>query len=155
MQKVKKMKMEEFNRRSGSEEKLELSDELSRHLLSVGSKSGLSLIKKIPNINVRARGNSLFLSGNETGIEFVRDFVKTLQKRIQVTEALDPFEIMRIFEQITSNEFGNADSQKQTDKKLSFEEIARDIGTSIEKVLYVKNLTEKSAHMREIFVPKV
>jgi len=41
------------------------------------------------------------------------------------------------------------------EKKLSFEEIARDIGTSIEKVLYVKNLTEKSAHMREIFVPKV
>lgn len=108
---------------SGSEERLELSDELSRHLLSVGSRSSLSLIKKIPDIKVRARGNSLFLSGNETGIELVRGFVDTLQKRIQVTEILDPFEVTRIFEQITGNDAGDSVSPKRVGKKLSFEEI--------------------------------
>lgn len=103
---------------NGSEEQLELSDELSRHLFKVGEKSGLSLIKKIPDISARARGNSIFLTGNSHGIECVKSFISTLQKRVQVPEALDPFEISRIFEQLLSD---NPSLSKT--KKLTYKEI--------------------------------
>ena len=107
---------------SGSEEQLELNDDLSRHLLAPGSKAGLSLIKEIPEVSVRARGNCLYLSGNKVKIELVKRFIDVLSKRLESADALDPFEMKRLFEQFTGEEAPALKHQPTANGK-PFEEI--------------------------------
>lgn len=84
------------------EERLELSDDLSRLILGATEENGLSLIRGIPELNARARGNMLFLEGNLDKIKLVKRFLEVLNLKITNSEELDPFEVRRIFDQFTN-----------------------------------------------------
>ena len=90
---------------SEQEECLELSDDLSRHILGPAEQNGLNLIRTIPELTARARGNSIFLGGNPEKIELVKAFIQALQLRLRNAEILDPFEMKRVFEQINDPQF--------------------------------------------------
>lgn len=87
------------------EECLELTEDLSRHILGTADDSGLQLIRAIPEITARARGNSLFLGGDPEKIALVKRFLQALSLKLRNAEPLDPFEIKRIFNQFNDPEF--------------------------------------------------
>jgi phosphate starvation-inducible PhoH-like protein len=90
---------------SEHEERLELTEELSRLVLGTSEQNGLALIQGLPQINARARGNCLVLEGSPEKIRLVKRFLDVLQNRILQAEVLDPFEVKRIFEQFTNPEY--------------------------------------------------
>ena len=115
--------MDKHSFKNNSEEKLELSDELSLYLFSAGDNNGLKLINQIPDIKARARGNNLYLSGASNGIKCVKGFISTLQKRVGINESLDPFEIKRIFDNFIPSKTSYLGTKNNSAKKLSFSEI--------------------------------
>ncbi|MGM0598702.1 MAG: PhoH family protein [Candidatus Rifleibacteriota bacterium] len=103
------------------EERLELTEELSRHILGTSQQNGLSLIKELPELKARARGNCLILQGNPDKIKLVKRFLEVLHDRIVRAQALDPFEVNRIFDQYTNPDF--EDLRKENGNKKNFSEI--------------------------------
>ena len=83
-------------------ERLELSDELSRHIFSSGPENGLKLIRDLPDLTAKARGNCLLLEGSHEKILLVKRFLEILGQRIEQHEAVNSIEIRRLFSQITS-----------------------------------------------------
>ena len=84
---------------SQSQEKLDLSEEVSRHILGAGAESGLVMIRGIPDLSARARGNCLVLEGSTDKIKLVKRFIDVLGRRIERAGALDQYEVRRLFEQ--------------------------------------------------------
>lgn len=119
------------------EERLELSDDLSRHILGPSDQNGLSLIREISDLNVRARGNCLYLSGNPAKIDMVKKFLEVLNSRIESAEELDPFEAKRIFAQFTSPEFEKIRRGKKINTPFS-EVLLTHSGKSIKPKTYVQ-----------------
>ncbi|MFZ5951935.1 MAG: PhoH family protein [Candidatus Rifleibacteriota bacterium] len=119
------------------EECLELSDDLSRHILGPGEQSGLELIKTLPDLTARARGNNLFLGGDPEKITLVKRFLQTLQIRLRSSQVLDPFEVRRVFETMQDPEF----VKSAKDNGLSFPEI---IQTHAGRSIRPKTLMQQS-----------
>jgi len=84
-----------------SEELFELSEDLSRHLLAAGGNGGLALIRSIPQITVRARGNHLFLGGQPDHIKRVKRFLKVLAGRLEGKDCLGQREMETLFQEVT------------------------------------------------------
>lgn len=80
-------------------EQLELNDELLRRVLGPGEDSGLALIRTIPQLSAKARGNSLLLDGPAEKIFLVKRFLKVLAARLEQAEVCDSFEFKRLFDQ--------------------------------------------------------
>jgi phosphate starvation-inducible protein PhoH and related proteins len=81
------------------QEKLDLSEEVSRHILGAGTESGLVMIRGIPDLSARARGNCLMLEGTAEKIMLVKRFIDLLGRRIERAGALDQYELRRLFDQ--------------------------------------------------------
>lgn len=95
-------------------ERLELSEELSRHIFSSEPDNGLALIRSLSDITARGRGNCLLLEGNSEKIKLVRRFLDILNRRIEKHEAVNSTELKRLFNQLTSvsanrDDVGNLD----------------------------------------------
>ncbi|MFA7145853.1 MAG: hypothetical protein WC221_04625, partial [Candidatus Riflebacteria bacterium] len=73
--------------------RLDLSEELSRHIFSVEDNSGLNLIRTLSDLTASGRGNSLFLQGNNQKVKLVKRFLEILQNRIESHESLNGVEI--------------------------------------------------------------
>ena len=87
-----------------TEETLELSEAVSRRLFCASpGDGGLGLIRRIPQISARARGNCLHLKGPADQIILVKRFVKILGRRLEVPGDgdLDNAELERIFTEFT------------------------------------------------------
>jgi phosphate starvation-inducible PhoH-like protein len=84
--------------------RLDLSEELSRHIFSVEDNSGLNLIRTLSDLTASGRGNSLFLQGNNQKVKLVKRFLEILQNRIELHESLNGVEVNRLFRQLTTNE---------------------------------------------------
>ena len=82
-----------------SHEQLELSEEVSRHLLGTGDNNGLNLIRGLADVSARARGNQLYLDGCPERIKLIKKFIEVLAARLKTCEELDPFEMRRLFDQ--------------------------------------------------------
>ena len=63
-----------------------LSEELSRLMFSSISENGLTLIRSIPELSVKARGNTLTIDGSLDKIKVVKQFIKVLNSRIERRE---------------------------------------------------------------------
>ncbi len=83
-------------------ERLELSDELSRHIFSSEPENGLKLIRDLPDLTAKARGNCLLLEGSPEKILLVKRFLEILGQRIEQHEAVNAVEVRRLFNQVTS-----------------------------------------------------
>lgn len=94
---------------------LELPEELSRHIFSLGEQSGLDLIRGLSDLSAKGRGSKLELEGSAQRIRLVRRFLEVLQNRIDSREGLNSIELKRIFRQVVSVENENT--------KLNFKEI--------------------------------
>lgn len=97
----------------------DLSEELSRLMFSSGSANGLSLLRGIPNLNVKARGNSLSVAGTVDNLKIVKQFIKVLDTRVKQHEALDFAEMRRVFRQLSNLNL----AQINSDKQFSFPDI--------------------------------
>lgn len=84
------------------QERLELSEELSRHILSSDPENGLKLIRCIPDLSARARGNCLMLEGASEKIQLVKHFLEILNRRLEQHEAVNGIELKRLFRLLTS-----------------------------------------------------
>lgn len=83
-------------------ERLELSDELSRHIFSSEPENGLKLIRDLPDLTAKARGNCLLLEGSHEKILLVKRFLEILGQRIEQHEAVNAVEVRRLFSLVTS-----------------------------------------------------
>ena len=104
-------------------EHLELSEELSRHIFSSDPDNGLKLIRCLPGITAKARGNSLFLEGNGDKIKLVKRFLEILTRRIEHHESIKAVELKRLFSHLTESGIQNPDSEDRfafTDLIASF-----------------------------------
>ncbi len=88
---------------SSNQETVELTEELSRHLLGTSADSGLQLIRRIPEMSARARGNCLMLEGPVSKIELIKRFIEILKSRLLQPESLDASEFRRLFEQFVAD----------------------------------------------------
>ncbi|PKL47905.1 MAG: phosphate starvation-inducible protein PhoH [Candidatus Riflebacteria bacterium HGW-Riflebacteria-2] len=88
------------------QENLDLSEEVSRHILGAGTDSGLVMIRGIPELAVRARGNSLMLEGPAEKIELVKKFLDLLARRIERSGAMEHYEVRRLFDQFVDEDTG-------------------------------------------------
>ncbi len=84
-------------------ERLELSEELSRHILSSDPDNGLKLIRCLPELSAKARGNCLLLEGSAEKIGLVKRFLEILSRRLDQHEVLNAVEVKRLFSQLTSS----------------------------------------------------
>jgi hypothetical protein len=89
---------------SQTQEKLDLSEEVSRHILGVGEDSGLLMIKGISQLSARARGNCLMLEGPAEKIRLVKKFLELLARRIEQAGALEQYEVKRLFDQFVNED---------------------------------------------------
>lgn len=104
-------------------EHLELSEELARHIFSSDSDNGLKLIRCLPGLIAKARGNSLFLEGNSEKIKLVKRFLEILMHRIEHHESINAIELKRLFSQLTESGPAAPDSEERfifTDLITSF-----------------------------------
>jgi len=92
------------------QEKLDLSEEVSRHILGTGDDSGLVMIRGIPDLSARARGNCLMLEGPAEKIRLVKRFLDLLSRRIERAGALEQHEVRRLFDQFVDGDAGSSDS---------------------------------------------
>lgn len=90
------------------EETIDLSEEISRQLLGVAvdGANGLELIRGLPGLNARARGNQLVLSGEPERIKLVKRFIKLVQRRVSGGEGMTSGELKRVFEEFTGVDGG-------------------------------------------------
>lgn len=89
---------------SQTQEKLDLSEEVSRHILGAGTESGLVMIRGIPDLSARARGNCLMLEGPAEKIRLVKRFIELLGQRIEKAGAVDQYEVRRLFDQFVEED---------------------------------------------------
>ncbi len=85
------------------EELLDLSEDVSRHLLSVNKDGGLEMIRGIPGIVVHARGNRLSLVGSDEGIKLVKRFLKILTRRLESGDEPEPREVRYLFDEVAQS----------------------------------------------------
>jgi len=83
------------------EEIIDLSDDVSRHILGIGEDAGLRMIRSLPGLKIRARGNRITLQGPGEGIDLVKRFIDVLNKRIAAGVPVENGEMKRLFEEIT------------------------------------------------------
>lgn len=122
-----------------SGESFELSEDLSRHLLGPFENNGLALLQSIPGLTTRARGNNIFVDGAPEKIALVKRFLQALQLKLRNDEALDPFEVKRVFEQMSDPEFIKAGGE--SGKGFSFSEV---IQTSAGRSVKPKTLIQQN-----------
>ena len=96
---------------SGITEKLDLSEELSRHILGAGNDSGLDMIRAIPDLSARARGNCLMLEGSAEKITLVKRFLELLGRRIDKAGAIEQYEVRRLFDQFIDEDTVISDAE--------------------------------------------
>lgn len=90
----------------------ELSDELSRLMFASGTDNGLNLVRSVPELSVKSRGNCLSVSGAQDKIKIVKQFVKILENRITNNETLDFADLRRIFKQLCNLSLAQVDCDK-------------------------------------------
>ncbi len=86
-----------------NEEMFELNEDLSRHLLTAGGSNGLDLIRELPSVTVRARGNQLFLGGDPVKVKLVKRFLNILAQRLNGNGMMDVSEMKHLFRELTSD----------------------------------------------------
>ena len=91
-----------------------LSEELSRLMFSSNSENGLTLIRSIPELSVKARGNTLTIDGSLDKIKIVKQFIKVLNSRIEHREELEYADVRRVFRQLSNLSNAQADSDRES-----------------------------------------
>lgn len=85
------------------EEHFELSEDLSRHLMGPGKASALELMRGLPSLTARARGNVLSIQGEATKIDMIRAFLAILNRRLVSGEVPDAKELRILFHECTQS----------------------------------------------------
>ena len=98
---------------------INLSEELTRLMFSSSEENGLTLIRSLPNLNVKARGNCLTISGNEDKVKIIKQFIKVLNTRINHHEELEYADVRRVFRQLSNLNT----AQLEADKEAIFSEL--------------------------------
>ncbi len=98
---------------------INLSEELTRLMFSSNAENGLTLIRSVPDLNVKARGNCLTISGKDDKVKIVKQFIKILNTRISHHEELEYADVRRVFRQLSN--LNNA--QIESDKEAIFSEL--------------------------------
>lgn len=80
---------------------LELHEEVARRLFGSGQGAGLGLIRTLPHLTARARGNCLFLKGPADQVAAVRRFVDALGRHLEGTADLGQADMQRLFDEMT------------------------------------------------------
>ncbi|MBP5467789.1 MAG: PhoH family protein [Candidatus Riflebacteria bacterium] len=93
---------------------INLSEELARLMFSSNEENGLSLIRSLPELSVKARGNSLTIDGDLEKIKIIKQFIKILNTRISKHEELEYADVRRVFRQLSNLSYAQADSDKQS-----------------------------------------
>ncbi len=91
-----------------------LSEELSRLMFSSNGENGLTLIRSIPDVNVKARGNCLTVVGNIERLKVVKQFIKILNSRIEKHEELEYADVRRVFKQLSNLNQAQIDSDNES-----------------------------------------
>ncbi|MBF0545841.1 MAG: PhoH family protein [Candidatus Riflebacteria bacterium] len=88
--------------KESNEEHIDLPEEISRHVFGISSdsSSGFELIRNIPGIKARARGNRLSLIGPEEKLKIVRKFLRILHNRVESGKHFETGELKLIFEHV-------------------------------------------------------
>lgn len=107
-------------------EQLELSEDVLRHVFSPGEASGLALIRTIPELSAKARGNCLILDGPVEKIAMVKRFLSFFATRLEQDELVDNFEFRRLFNQFTLEA---PQEPLQEDNIVPFSEIITSFGS--------------------------
>ena len=113
-----------------------LSEDLSRLMFSSNEENGLSLIRSIPELTVKARGNSLVVDGNHDKIKIIKQFIKILNARIDRHEELEYADVRRVFRQLSNLSQAQVDS----DRESVFSEI---IATHTGRQIKAKTINQK------------
>ncbi|NCB38797.1 MAG: PhoH family protein [Erysipelotrichia bacterium] len=109
------------------QERLELSDEVSRHIFGAGSENGLKLIRLIPDIIAKARGNCLILEGPGEKIGLVKRFLEILKHRLEQHEIVDSLEMKRLFSQFATD----AVVSRINNERMPFSELISSFGGKV------------------------
>lgn len=91
-----------------------LSDELAMLMFSSSEENGLTLIKSLPNVTVRSRGNSITVIGSEDKIKIIKQFFKILNTRIGKHEELEYADVRRVFKQLSNLNQAQIESDNQS-----------------------------------------
>ena len=97
----------------------ELSEELSRYIFSAESDNGLQLIRCLPDIAAKARGNCLHLEGSAEKIKLVKKFLDILARRLEQHETINKIEVKRLFNQLSTTRV----AQSSVAENLNFTDI--------------------------------
>ncbi len=81
---------------SRPEEILELNEDVCRHMLGAGEPRGLDLLRGLPDVTVRARGNLLLVGGDPGKIRLVKRFIHALTRRIETEGGMSPADMRRL-----------------------------------------------------------
>ena len=92
---------------------INLSEELTRLMFSSSEENGLTLIRSLPNLNVKARGNCLTISGNEDKVKIIKQFIKVLNTRINHHEELEYADVRRVFRQLSNLNTAQLEADKE------------------------------------------
>ncbi len=95
---------------SESQTNINLSEDVARLMFSSGEENGFALIRSIPDINVKARGNVLYINGNFDKIRLVKQFIKILNSRLDKHEDLEYADVRRVFRQLSNLNQAQIDS---------------------------------------------
>ena len=105
-------------------------------MFSSNEENGLSLIRSIPELTVKARGNSLVVDGNHDKIKIIKQFIKILNARIDRHEELEYADVRRVFRQLSNLSQAQVDS----DRESVFSEI---IATHTGRQIKAKTINQK------------
>jgi phosphate starvation-inducible PhoH-like protein len=83
-----------------TEERLEMSEDLSRQLLGLNGDGGLDMLKSIPGLKVHVRGNLISLNGCPEGVKKAKKFMRMLDKRLADGVAPDGREMRFLFGEV-------------------------------------------------------
>ncbi|MBF0409209.1 MAG: PhoH family protein [Candidatus Riflebacteria bacterium] len=87
-------------------EEIDLSEEISRHILGVSSDGNnvLDMIRNLPGLKVRSRGNLLHLTGTEDKVLIVKRFLQVLNSRIESGKSFEHGEVKLIFDHVKDSD---------------------------------------------------
>ena len=99
---------------SDSSHSFDLSEGLSLLMFTSGNENGLNLVKTIPGLVVKARGNCLSVSGESGKVRLVKQFVGVLEKRVAQHDTLDFADVRRVFKQLSNLNTAQDDSARMS-----------------------------------------
>ncbi len=105
-----------------NEQTYDLPEEVARRLFGIGQGRGLELIRQLPQVTARARGNCLVVKGPVEQLAVVGRFLEALSRRLEGGGEFDQADLQRLFQEFTAGN-GPAPVTERSPREAPYDEL--------------------------------